>query len=81
MGPKSKPAKEGDVRHQQEEEQVDTTSTRPIEGEGPSGTGSPAEGVVSELASMMKIMLQAQEVREIQLVFLKYVTVATQQGT
>ena len=64
MGPKSKPAKEGDVRHQQEEEQVDTTSTRPTEGEGPSGTGSPAEGVVSELASMMKIMLQAQEVRE-----------------
>ena len=64
MEPKAKPAKEGDVRHQQEEEQVDTSSTRPTEGEGPSGTGSPAEGVVSELASMMKIMLQAQEVRE-----------------
>ncbi|CAL8406538.1 unnamed protein product [Arctogadus glacialis] len=62
MGPKAKPAKEGD--HQQEEERVDTTSTRPTEGEGPSGSGSPAEGVVSELASMMKTMLQAQEVRE-----------------
>ncbi|CAL8394946.1 unnamed protein product [Boreogadus saida] len=64
MGPKAKPAKEGVVRHQQEVERMDTTSTRPTEGEGPSGSGSPAEGVVSELASMMKIMLQAQEVRE-----------------
>ena len=64
MGPKAKPAKEGDYRHQQEEERVDSTSTRLTEGGGPSGTGSPAEGVVSEVASMMKTLLQAPEVRE-----------------
>ena len=52
MGPKAKPAKE--------DERVDTTSTRPTEGEGASGTGSSAEGVVSELASMMKTLLHAR---------------------
>ena len=61
MPPKAKPAH--DARPQQEDEQVDTTSTRLTVGDGASGSGGAAEGAVLELASMMKTLLKAQEAR------------------